>query len=144
MAPDLDALMHPLFGVARASLYSHRGFSHSLFVAIAFGALAAACHRQLGVRALTAFVAVAAAMASHGLMDMMTDGGKPVAYLWPITSLRFFADWRPLPGSGVQYPSHLAEVASRTGPEIAHVILPMMLIAISTRGCLLIIHSLRR
>jgi hypothetical protein len=42
MAPDLDVLMHPLFGVARESIYGHRGFSHSLLMAIVVGALAAA------------------------------------------------------------------------------------------------------
>ena len=134
MAPDLDGLMRPLLGVARDSIYGHRGFSHSLFVALAFGALAAACHRQLKVRPLAAAVVVAASMASHGLMDMMTNSGKPVAYLWPLTSLRMFADWRPFPGTP-HAPSFLREVSSRVSPEIVHILLPLFGAALLVRGC---------
>ena len=144
MAPDLDGLMHPLFGVARDSIYSHRGFSHSLFIALVAGALAAAGHRHLKVRPLTAAVVVAASMASHGLLDMMTDSGRPVAYLWPLTSLRMFADWRPFPGSGDQLSSLLHEVASRTGPEIVRVILPLFLAAIVVRGCVMAFRKIAR
>lgn len=138
MAPDLDALMHPLFGIARDSIYSHRGFSHSLFVALGFGALAAIFHRQLKVPSLTASVVVAASMASHGLLDMMTASGKPVAYLWPLSSRRMFADWRPFPGTP-NAPSFFQEVASRIGPEIVHVILPLLAAAIVVRGCVMIV-----
>ena len=143
MAPDLDGFMRPLFGVARDSIYSHRGFSHSLFIAIVFGALAAACHRHLRVRPLTAAVVVAASMASHGLLDMMTNSGKPVAYLWPLTSLRMFADWRPFPGSP-HASSLLREVASRIGPEIVRVILPLFVAAIVFRGCVMAFRKIAR
>ena len=136
MAPDLDGFLHPLFGVAKDSIYGHRGFAHSLFVALAFGAIAAACHRRLKAPALLAAVVVAASMASHGLMDMMTNSGKPVAYLWPLTSLRLFADWRPLPGTP-HASSILREVANRIWPEIVHVILPMFAVAILVRGGLM-------
>ena len=135
MVPDLDFLMGPLFGVTRESIYSHRGFSHSLFFAIGFGAFAAAWYRQLGVRPLTAFVVCATAMASHGVVDMMTDSGKPVAYLWPLTSSRMFADWRPLPGSSLQQLSFLEEVTSRIGPETVRVIVPLLLAAFIVWGC---------
>ena len=135
MAPDLDGLMHPLFGVARDSIYGHRGFSHSLFLAIAVGALAAVFHRHLKARPLTAAVVVAAAMASHGLLDMMTDSGAPVAYLWPLTSMRMFADWRPLPGSAGQGSSFLGAVVGRIGPETIHVIIPLFVVAIVIRCC---------
>ena len=35
-------------------------------------------------------------MASHGLLDMLTDGGKGVALLWPLTNDRYFALLRPI------------------------------------------------
>jgi inner membrane protein len=136
MAPDLDGLMHPLFGIARYSIYSHRGFSHSLFVALSFGALAAACHRFLKVPPLLAAVVVAASMASHGLLDMMTDRGKPVAYLWPLSSERMFADWRPFPGTA-HAASFLQEVGSRIGPELVRVALPLLVAASLMRGCVI-------
>ena len=127
MAPDLDGLSHPLFGIARDSIYGHRGAAHSLFTALAVGCVAAFCHRALRVRALTAGVAVALAMASHGLIDMMTNSGKPVAYLWPISSIRLFADWRPLPGSGAYASQLWPQIVGRIGPEMVHIVLPLVL-----------------
>ena len=133
MAPDLDIIMHPLFGVAIDSIYSHRGFSHSLFTALLFGGVAAACHRQLKVPPLVAGVVIAAAMASHGVLDMMTDSGRPVGYGWPLTSLRMFADWRPFPGKSVQFSSTLAEVLGRTGPEMRRIVAPLFAVALFIR-----------
>jgi inner membrane protein len=40
---------------------------------------------------------VALVLASHGLLDTLTDGGLGVALLWPFTTRRWFAPWRPLP-----------------------------------------------
>ncbi len=42
-------------------------------------------------------IGMAAVVASHGLLDAMTDGGKGVALLWPLTTKRFFFAWRPIP-----------------------------------------------
>jgi hypothetical protein len=36
-------------------------------------------------------------LASHGLLDTMTDGGLGCALLWPFSLTRFFAPWRPIP-----------------------------------------------
>jgi inner membrane protein len=36
-------------------------------------------------------------VASHGLLDALTDGGLGAALLWPFSDERFFAPWRPLP-----------------------------------------------
>jgi len=36
-------------------------------------------------------------MASHGLLDTLTDGGLGVALLWPFSNTRYFAPWRPIP-----------------------------------------------
>src|SRR5262249_19555037 len=38
-----------------------------------------------------------AVLASHGLLDTLTDGGLGVALLWPFELTRFFAPWRPIP-----------------------------------------------
>ena len=40
---------------------------------------------------------VALVVASHGLLDALTDGGLGAALLWPFSDERFFAPWRPLP-----------------------------------------------
>jgi inner membrane protein len=36
-------------------------------------------------------------LASHGLLDALTDGGKGIALAWPFTDARLFAPWRPIP-----------------------------------------------
>ena len=133
MLPDLDGLSHHLFGVSNSSIFSHRGMAHSLLVALTVGAMAAAFHRSLGVRYVTAAVVIALAMASHGLLDMMTDSGKPVAYLWPLTPTRLFEIWRPIHSMDV-HRRHFFEVSgARLWSELRQVIVPLMLAAIAFR-----------
>lgn len=131
--PDADWVMHHIFRVPEASVYSHRGAAHSLFVALAAGLIAAGFHRQLKVRALTAGVVVAAAMGSHGLLDMLTDSGQGVAYLWPVSSIRLFADWRPLHSIPVHMVHVLADGFRRLVFELRQLILPMFGLAIAIR-----------
>jgi len=138
--PDVDSFSGSIWGMPNPNLplplWWHRGATHSLFVAIAVGLVAAALHRQLRVRALVAGVAVGAAMASHGVLDMFTDQGVPVAYLWPVSSARLFADWRPI-DSGPIGPTHLfAEIIARLQSETIQLILPMFAVALFIRGVL--------
>jgi inner membrane protein len=133
IAPDIDSLAHRLLGVADSSIYSHRGMAHSLFLALAVGALIAVFHRSLRVRYLTAAIVIAAAGASHGLLDMMTDSGRPVAYLWPLSSTRLFADWRPIHSIGLQRNHFVALSIIRLASELRQVIAPMILAAVAIR-----------
>ncbi|MDD4929495.1 MAG: metal-dependent hydrolase [Gallionella sp.] len=87
--PDLDVLAFRL-GVAYSDQLGHRGFSHSLLFAALLGVLAALFACRLKTRRLAAFVFVSVAAASHGLLDMLTNGGLGVAYLWPFSDQRFF------------------------------------------------------
>jgi len=89
MLPDLDVLAFR-FGIAYSDPLGHRGFSHSLFFAMIMAAVASLFHRRLGVSRFTAFAFVLIAGASHGLLDMLTNGGLGVAYFWPLTDERFF------------------------------------------------------
>ena len=93
--PDLDVLAFRL-GIAYSDLLGHRGFSHSLLFAIALGLLAALLVRYLKTRSLAAFAFVFLAAASHGLLDMLTNGGLGVAYLWPLSEQRFFFSEQPI------------------------------------------------
>ena len=133
IAPDLDSLVRPLFNVGLTSAYSHRGAFHSLFFALLAGIVAAALHRRLKAPPLTAGVAVTTAMMSHGLLDMLTASGKGVMFLWPLSSMRIYADWRPLPGSVASTGSRLAAVLDRLAPELYQVIAPMLITAIAIR-----------
>lgn len=93
MLPDADVVAFKL-GIEYAHALGHRGASHSLVFALGCGALAACGARWLKVSAVTAFVFVALAAASHPLLDMLTDGGLGVALFWPWSDARHFAPWR--------------------------------------------------
>jgi inner membrane protein len=133
-APDVDVLFKHFLHVPPHSIYGHRGACHSLFAALAAGLFAAMCHNRLGARPLVAAVVVGAAMASHGLLDMMTDSGDPVAYLWPVSSVRLFADWRPIHSSPV-YLAHLfGQIWPRLGSDLMQLIVPMFVLALAVRA----------
>ena len=40
-------------------------------------------------------------VASHGILDTMTDGGLGCALLWPFDATRYFAPWNPIPVSPI-------------------------------------------
>ena len=136
--PDLDLLSHWLCGLLGTSgpgpTWTHRGAAHSLFVALATGLVAATLHKRLHVRPLTAGVVVAAAMASHGLLDMFTNYGEPVAYLWPVSSVRLFADWRPIRSGPVDFVHLVSQGLTRFQSEMWQLIVPMFAIAIAVRA----------
>lgn len=131
--PDVDWVVRHVFRAPEASIYAHRGAAHSLFAALAAGLVAACFHKHLKVRALTAAVVVAAGMASHGLLDMFTDSGRGVAYLWPVSSVRLFADWRPLHSVPVHMAHLISGLSVRLVVELRQLIFPMFGAAIAIR-----------
>lgn len=138
-APDVDWFFKHLMHFPPGSVYDHRGATHSLFVALGAGLLAALAHRQLGVGPLTTGVVVAAAMASHGLLDMMTDSVQPVAYLWPLSSVRLHADWRPFHSGEVHMAHFVTQTLARFRDELWQLIIPMFGFAVVIRGLKLVI-----
>lgn len=91
MLPDLDVVTFRL-GIPYGDAFGHRGFSHALFSTAVVALLAGwYCYRRYQVAAGTATSFLFAAMASHGLLDTLTTGGKGVALLWPFSTERFFA-----------------------------------------------------
>ena len=91
--PDADALLHWM-GIPHQSPFGHRGFSHSLFIALAVSFVTARLLFQTRVarRGFLLFLITA----SHGILDAFTDGGLGVAFFWPFDNVRIFAPWRPL------------------------------------------------
>lgn len=92
IVPDADVLSLK-FGIAHEHDLGHRGFTHSLLFAISLGLLAAWAARALHTSRLTAFVFITLAAASHGLLDMLTNGGSGIALFWPLSSERYFFPW---------------------------------------------------
>jgi inner membrane protein len=94
VVPDVDVVGRA-FGVSPDSLLGHRGVTHSLAAALLL-ALAGSwlLSRRLPWRTSLPFLSLASM--SHGLTDMLTDGGKGIALLWPFSSARLFAPFRPV------------------------------------------------
>jgi inner membrane protein len=96
LLPDADVIGFAL-GVQYADPWGHRGATHSLIFSAALGlaiGLAAQHFKRPAVR--TALMA-SVVLASHALLDTMTDGGLGCALLWPFDLTRYFAPWRPIP-----------------------------------------------
>lgn len=100
MLPDADVIGLPL-GIAYAAPWGHRGATHSLVFALAAAAVAALVAPRFGFRAGRTMVVASVVVASHGLLDTLTDGGLGCALLWPFSAARYFAPWRPIPVSPI-------------------------------------------
>ncbi len=93
IVPDLDVVAFR-FDIPYDSAWAHRGFTHSLGFALVLGGCAAAGARWLHARRWLAFLFVALAAASHGLLDAFTTGGRGIMFFWPLEEERFFFPWR--------------------------------------------------
>ena len=97
--PDLDVVAFRV-GIAYADPLGHRGFSHSLTLAVLLALLLMPLlyrHVSLLSRAGVALFSVFfAAVASHGLLDAFTDAGLGVGFFIPFSNRRFFFPWRPI------------------------------------------------
>ena len=95
--PDADFFLILLGLTEYGAPWGHRGATHSLTFALAVGTaigLAAPAFRAAVVR--TGIMAILV-LASHPLLDMLTDGGRGCAIFWPFDNTRYVAPWNPLP-----------------------------------------------
>ena len=94
--PDIDVVGFR-FGIAYGDLLGHRGLTHSLPFALAVGGLVAwPASRLAGGRFGALWLYFSLCLASHGLLDALTDGGLGVAFLSPISNERYFFEFRPI------------------------------------------------
>jgi inner membrane protein len=94
--PDADAIGFRL-GIPYGAPFGHRGATHSLVFALLVAVLATSASRALRLPKPKLFLLVLISVASHGLLDSLTNGGRGIALLWPFTNARYFAPWRPIP-----------------------------------------------
>jgi inner membrane protein len=96
--PDIDVIGFR-FGVHYGDFLGHRGFTHSITLAIL---LASALFFSLfprgvsGLSRLSLWFYFFIATVSHGVLDAMTDGGLGVALFSPFDNRRFFFPWTPI------------------------------------------------
>lgn len=94
--PDLDVIGFKL-GIPYGHMFGHRGFSHSLFfAAVVSGFTAGLISRSQGGRVIPLWLFLFLCMASHGLLDALTNGGLGIAFLSPFSEERFFFNYRPI------------------------------------------------
>ena len=98
--PDADVIGFSL-GVRYGDEWGHRGATHSLIFALIVGTIAALVAMWMKRPAFRTFTFATVIVASHGLLDTLTDGGRGVALFWPFDLTRYFAPWRPLPVSPI-------------------------------------------
>lgn len=132
MLPDADVIFFR-FGATYDDIWSHRGFSHSVGFAILLGLLAALALRRLAPP-LVVFAFIAVCAASHGLLDMMTNGGHGIAILWPLTNERYFFDWRPIRVAPLALSRFPARAAAIVKTEALWIWLPATAVALAARG----------
>ncbi len=93
MLPDADVVGFRL-GIDYADSWGHRGASHSLIIAAVVAVGMTAILRAERWRLACVFLFLS--MASHGLLDALTNGGLGPALFWPMDETRHFASWRPI------------------------------------------------
>jgi inner membrane protein len=96
--PDLDVVVYPL-GLNAPHVLGHRGITHSLAFAAVFALLVVRLVFRDPVwrpawRRL--WLVCFAALASHSLLDAMTDGGQGIAFFAPFSDARWHFPWRPI------------------------------------------------
>jgi inner membrane protein len=95
LLPDIDVVGF-LRGVPYGAAWGHRGATHSLTLAILGGIVTGVAARWVRRPVARTMLFACVVLASHGLLDSMTDGGLGIALLWPFSLTRFFAPWRPI------------------------------------------------
>ena len=96
LLPDADVIGFG-FGIRYADEWGHRGATHSLVASIAAGILIGLAARLFKQPAVRTGIIATAVLASHAVLDTMTDGGLGCALFWPFDLTRYFAPWRPIP-----------------------------------------------
>ncbi len=97
--PDADVIgFH--FGIEYGDVIGHRGLSHSLIFSVLLGFAVAMSmtgweRRNTRDTWRLSFIFILL-VASHGPMDMLTNGGLGIALFAPFHNERLFWDWRPI------------------------------------------------
>ncbi len=95
MLPDADVIGFSL-GVRYEDPWGHRGATHSFAFAVIVGLAAGLLARRFKHPALRTGLFAAVVLATHPLLDTLTDGGLGCALFWPFDLTRYFSPWRPI------------------------------------------------
>lgn len=96
MLPDADVIGFR-FGIAYGDPWGHRGATHSLAFSLLLGAAIGGLGMAFRLPPVRTAILASAVLASHALLDTLTDGGLGCALLWPFDLTRYFAPHTPIP-----------------------------------------------
>lgn len=150
-APDLDAIGYSLgFDLPWDSIWSHRGLTHSLFFAVAVGGVLTLVmfpHRlrvdprgvspaNLGwacpVARWRVWLILTLAMFSHGLTDLLTNGGAGIALFSPVARHRFQIAYTPVAVSPLSIAAFFSDWGVKVlWSELRWVLLPAAVVVAS-------------
>ena len=131
IAPDMDVTAFR-FGIAYSHAFGNRGFSHSLVFALMLAIIAALFAPELRTKRMIAFVFIFVATASHGLLDMFTNGGLGVALFWPFTDARYFFPVRMIDVSPIGLRGFLGQAGIRAlKSELLWIWLPALMLGVA-------------
>jgi len=96
--PDADVIGFAL-GLPYGHMLGHRGLTHSLPFAAVLAAIVVRLlsrGREWHRRWPALWAVMFAAIASHGVLDALTNGGQGIAFLAPLSAARWHFPWRPI------------------------------------------------
>jgi inner membrane protein len=94
--PDADVIGFG-FGVRYEDEWGHRGATHSFVFSCALGAAIGLLAPLFRLPAARTGLTASLVLASHALLDTLTNGGLGCALFWPFDLTRYFAPWTPIP-----------------------------------------------
>lgn len=125
LVPDLDVFSNAAYG----SPLGHRGFTHSLALALTLGFIAACTQsRPLCGRWWVLAGVFSAIAASHGLLDAMTRGSQPIPFFWPLEGC--YGNWGPLPVSDIAFDLPDPRISRAIRSELLWVWTPMIVLVL--------------
>jgi len=95
MLPDADVIGFSL-GVKYEDPWGHRGATHSFAFALIVGVVTGVMARWFKRPAWRTALFATVVLATHPILDTMTDGGLGCALFWPFDLTRYFAPWQPI------------------------------------------------
>ena len=128
--PDVDVIGFR-FGIPYGAPLGHRGLTHSILFAVVLAAVVAFAYaRFTTIPFQTAFTFLFVAIASHGMLDAMTNGGRGIGFFIPFSNRRYFLPWRPIRVSPIGAEGFAAKARVVLASELRWVWLPFATIAL--------------
>ena len=140
--PDIDVVGFWL-GIPYDDMLGHRGLTHSIPFAVVVGFVAARSYAKsttlgfgiwdLGFGIWPLWMYFTSVIASHGLLDAFTNGGRGIAFFAPFSNQRFFFPWRPIQVSPIGVGFFSARGLAVLQSELRWILLPSAIIALIAR-----------